>query len=178
MRIQETSVWRTANIELFLLEEADVSAAYVDWLNNREINRYLESRFMVHSIETTRDFVRGCLESDDRLLFGIRHMQSGGYHVGNIKLTLTRPHGLAEVGILIGEKSVQGRGVATEAICVVAKIAREELRLRKLTAGCYASNTASERAFFKAGFTKEGERPVHLLLDGKPEALVLFGRVL
>jgi RimJ/RimL family protein N-acetyltransferase len=98
--------------------------------------------------------------------------------VGNIKIELNRRHGLGEIGILIGERVVHGRGIATAAISLIANIAREQLQVRKLTAGCYASNKGSERAFVKAGFTVEGTREAHFLLDGKPESLVLLGRQL
>jgi RimJ/RimL family protein N-acetyltransferase len=45
-----------------------------------------------------------------------------------------------------------------------------------VTAGCYASNLGSKRAFEKAGYTIEGIRPRQLLLNGQPEDLVLMGK--
>jgi len=79
---------------------------------------------------------------------------------------------------MIGEKKTHGKGVATQAISLLAQIAREELKLRKLTAGCYESNKASERAFIKAGFVIEGKRPEHFLINGQPEGLTLMGMML
>jgi RimJ/RimL family protein N-acetyltransferase len=175
MIIGATSTWRTDDIELFVLQPTDVSDAYVSWLNDAEINRYLESRFVTHTAESTRQFVQGCVTNNKTLMLGIRCRWLDGRHVGNIKLEINAPHRSGEIGILVGSKDVHGKGVATQSIRMLAAIAREQLELRRLTAGCYASNKGSERAFVKAGFVVEGTRPAHFLLDNQPEALVLLG---
>lgn len=179
MRAQPTSRWRTDAVELFLLLPEHVGPAYVGWLNDPGVNRYLESRFMAHDEAGTRDFVAAQLASGHSLFLGIRSAPLGGRHVGNIKLgPIDARHGVGEVGILVGDRGAWGRGIATAAIGLLAGIAREELGLRKLSAGCYASNEGSARAFVKAGFVVEGRRPAHFLLEGRPEDLVLLGRVL
>ncbi|MET0311562.1 MAG: GNAT family protein [Burkholderiaceae bacterium] len=179
MRIEPTFRWRTAALELFVLEPSDVGPDYVGWLNDPRVNRYLESRFAVHAEQDVREFVAAQLAAGDSLFLGIRSTALGGRHVGNIKLApIDRRHGLGEVGILVGEPQAWGRGIASGAIAQLAAIAREELGLRKLTAGCYASNEGSSRAFAKAGFAIEGRRPAHFVLDGRPEDLVLMGRLL
>jgi len=165
-------------VSLFVLTPEHVGQAYVSWLNAPEINRYLESRFAVHSVETTRAFVAATSASADNLFLGIRS-RALNRHVGNIKLgPIDRHHATADVGILVGDRAAWGQGVASAAIGLVCGIARNQLNLRKLTAGCYASNGGSRRAFEKAGFVVEGVRPAQFLLDGRPEDLVLMGRIL
>jgi RimJ/RimL family protein N-acetyltransferase len=178
MLVPSTPAWARGDVELFLLDAEHVSERYVQWLNDPAINRYLESRFQQHTIESTRAFVQSCARNTDQFFAGIRYRPLGGRHVGNIKIDLNRKHGLGEVGILIGETAVHGKGIASEAIRIAATIARAELSLRKLTAGCYESNKGSERAFVKAGFSVEGRRPGHFLLEGRPEALILLGLML
>ena len=178
MQIAATSGWTSADVELFPLRSEHVTQRYVDWLNDPEVNRFLESRFQHHTLESTQGFVRACEMNPEQLFAGIRYRPLGSRHVGNIKLDLNRKHGLAEVGILIGEKEIYGRGVASQAIMRIAGIAREDLGLRRLTAGCYAGNQGSVRAFVKAGFTVECRRPNHFLLDGRPQDLILMGLAL
>lgn len=166
------------DVELFLLRPEHVSAAYVSWLNDPEVNRYLESRFDLHTVDSTRHFVKCMLDSPDNLLLGIRSASAGG-HIGNIRIgPINRRHGTSEIGILVGEKRAWGRGIATAAIELVCSTAREQLALRKVTAGCYVSNTGSRRAFEKAGFEVEGVRRRQLLLDDTAEDLILLGRLL
>jgi len=176
MHIQSWPSAENSQISLFLLKTDHVTQDYVSWLNDPSVNQYLECRFAAHTIESTRKYVEAVLTSPHNLFLGIRSHLSGR-HVGNIKLgPIDQHHGTGEIGILIGDKSVWGKGIAGSAINLMAEIARSQLSLRKLTAGCYASNVGCQRAFEKAGFTVEAVRKQQCLLNGKPEDVVLMGR--
>jgi ribosomal-protein-alanine N-acetyltransferase len=163
-------------VGLFVLGNCHVTDAYVRWLNDPIVNRYLESRFISHTVESTKAYVEEIAASRNNLFLGIRS-RNLGKHVGNIKIgPIDRHHGTSEVGILIGEREAWGSGIATLVIRMVSEIARTRLMLRKLTAGCYVSNVGSRRAFDKAGFAIEGVQRHQCLLDGKPEDLILMGR--
>ena len=178
MELQPTENWHDGEVSLFLLTEDEVGAAYVRWLNDPEIARFLESRFADHDLESTRAFVALQRANPDVLFLGIRS-EVLGRHVCNIKLgPIDRRHQTGDIGIMIGERDAWGRGIATRAIARLCAIARDELALRKVTAGCYGGNVGSERAFERAGFAIEGRRTAQFLLDGATEDLVLMGRVL
>lgn len=178
MELPQTSNWQDDQIELFLLSREAVGDDYVGWLNDPEIARFLESRFARHDLAGTRAFVDAQRANPGVLFLGIRD-KANGQHVGNIKLgPISRAHRTGDIGIMIGAREAWGRGIATRAIRQLCLIARDELGLRKVTAGCYGGNIGSERAFERAGFNVEGRRPAQFLLDGKPEDLVLMGLVL
>lgn len=177
MDLRPTPEWRHGDVELFLLEPEHVGRDYVRWLNDPRVNRYLESRFVEHTLDSTREFVRNGRADPGTLFLGIRSDALDGRHVGNVKLApIDRRHGLGEIGILVGEPDAWGRGIASSALLALSAIARTQLGLRKLTAGCYASNVGSRKAFERAGFTVEGIRRDHFLLDGNPEDLQLLGK--
>ena len=44
-------------INLRRLQPNDVTHEYVDWMNDSEINKYLESRHVVHSLDSIKAFV-------------------------------------------------------------------------------------------------------------------------
>ena len=147
-------------------------------MNDPEIQQYLESRFVEHSRESLREFVRNCLQDADTLFFGIANNENSR-HVGNIKVgPINRHHLISDIGLMIGDKSVWGCGFARAAIHCVVRIMQKELKLAKATAGAYESNIGSIRAFEKAGFTIESVRPAHCLVNGVREGLVLMGRIL
>lgn len=178
MRLAADESWSGDAVALFLLTPELVSDAYVGWLNDPEINRFLESRFTVQDRACVEEFVASNLASESDLFLGITD-RALGRHVGNIKLgPIDRRHGLGEIGIMIGDRAAWGRGIGTAAIRQIETIARETLGLRRLTAGCYASNVGSRRAFEKAGFAVEGVRSAHYLLDGRPEDGVLLGKII
>jgi RimJ/RimL family protein N-acetyltransferase len=99
-------------------------------------------------------------------------------HVGNIKLgTINTCHRRADIGIILGIESLWGKGYACEAIEALASYAFGSLRLHKLTAGCYASNTGSLRAFLKAGFVQEGLQKEQCFLENQWEDVALLGMI-
>jgi RimJ/RimL family protein N-acetyltransferase len=139
----------------------DVTQAYVDWMNDPEVVQYTESRFSQHTLETVRSFVRVYGNNPGSILFGIFSKEKG-IHVGNIKLgPVNWYHGLGDLALIIGNKAFWGRGVAPEAIAMASRYAFDVLHLSKVTAGCYSTNKASEKAFLKAGFSVEAVRPQH-----------------
>lgn len=176
MELKADENWVTTNVELFMLTPDDVSQDYVDWLNDPQINQYLESRFQAHNMDSTRAFVASVLNSSDSIFLGITSRVLGK-HVGNIKLgPINREHGLGEIGIMIGDRGAWGRGIGAEAIRMIVAIAKHQLGLRKITAGCYATNAGSKRAFENAGFFIECVRSDHFLVDGKTEDLALLAK--
>ena len=178
MRLKRNSRWEDECVSLFQLEPSHVSDAYLGWLADSQINRYLESRFSSHDRASVEAFVRSMIESPNNILFGI-HDRRLNRHVGNIKLgPIDRHHGVGEIGIMIGDCAAWGRGIGSSAISRIVEIATHDLGLRKLSAGCYATNVGSKRAFEKAGFAIEAVRTAHYLLDGQPEDAVLLGKLI
>lgn len=179
MDIAQSPNWSDGDVSLFVLRPEDVTQDYVDWLNEPLVNQFLESRFAQHDIDSTRAFVQACLESPNSVMFGIRSRLHGNRHVGNIKIgPIDVRHGLGEIGILIGARESWGAGIGGKAIKLISDVARDQLKLRKLTAGCYGANVGSERAFMKAGFIVEGRRSAHFNHNGAFEDLILMARFL
>jgi [ribosomal protein S5]-alanine N-acetyltransferase len=137
---------------------------YFDWMQDPDVLRYLEVRFADRSREGLRTFVEGCLLNPDQHLFSIR-LAADGRHVGNIKLQVDSRHRRGDIGILIGDSMQRGRGMGIQAIEAVCRYAYEVLGLRKVTAGCYAPNLASIKAFTRAGFVIEATRPSHFVFE-------------
>lgn len=143
------------------LRPVEATSEYLGWLSDPEVNAYLEVRHAPpNSMEELQAYVHRCNISDDTLLLGI--YGAGDAHIGNIKLgPINWNHRRAEIGIIVGEKTAWGKGVATRAIRMLTEYASDHLRLRRLTAGCYEENTGSRRAFEKAGFAVDAVIPDH-----------------
>ncbi len=153
-------------INLRALTPDDVGERYVAWMNDAEITQFLESRWQVHTLESIRAFVAAMQASPRDVQFGI-FLNEAGEHIGNIKIgSIDHIHRRADVGLLIGEKSAWGKGYATEAIELATRFAFEELNLQKLTAGMYAPNIGSYRAFIKAGWSDAGRQRAHYFYKG------------
>lgn len=139
-----------------ILTDADVSEQYVLWLNDPEVNRFLETRFAPQTVESCRQFVASMALDPNSHLFGIFE-KTGARHIGNIKLGFIKPmHCSGQLSLFIGEKSCWGKGYATEAVRAVTQWGFSALGLERMEAGCYDENLGSLRAFLKAGYSVEG----------------------
>ena len=149
---------------------------YASWLNDPETNKFLESKHLgnFHE-ENLMQFVNTCNKAKDVILWGIYDLS--GQHIGNIKAgPINVHHKYAEIGILLGEKSVWGCGISTEAIGLASNYLFEKLSIKKIIAGAYENNKASIRAFQKNGFEIEGCQK-NLLLDesGRRRNRIILG---
>lgn len=69
-----------------------------------------------------------------------------------------------------------GRGYATEAAAAVVAMARDSLKLDRLTSGHFADNPASGRVLAKLGFDVTGREPRHCLARGCDVACVTLAK--
>lgn len=145
----------------------DCNENYLKWMNDPEINKYLESRFTTHTIDSLKDFVNSMNNSENNVLFAIVDKESDT-HIGNIKLGNIHPiHKYADIGLIIGDKNYWGHGIATNAIKLVCEFAFDELNLRKVFAGVYENNIGSIKAFEKCGFKKAYVKKDNYYFEGK-----------
>ncbi len=153
-------------LHLRSVRPSDATERYVSWLNDPEINRYLEVRFSPQTLEGVRAYVTEMAGSEDYAFMAIV-LNDGDRHIGNIKIgPMNRAHRFADIGIVIGEKDCWGKGYATEAIALATRYAFETLDLHRLEAGAYAPNMGSAKAFLKAGWKEEGLESAKWLVDG------------
>lgn len=157
------------------IRRSDVNEQYYHWMNDKEVTQYTESRFTPQSLETIENFVVSICSNPNYMFFAII-LKDGEKHIGNIKVgPIDWNHRHADIGILIGEKSVWGNGYATEAIKLIIACCFNDLKLHKLTAGAYASNRGSIRAFVKAGFAQEGILKKHYVFNNTYEDKICLG---
>lgn len=166
------------NLILRCLKAKDASEEYLNWLQDREVNVFLEARFNPpKSVAELAGYIQTAGADSDSLLLGI-FKKKELTHIGNIKLgPINRRHRVGDVGFLIGEKKEWGKGYASEAILMLCEYAFNQLDLVKITAGCYEENAGSKRALLKAGFLVEGRQSSQWDTNGKRQAGIIFGKV-
>lgn len=138
------------------LEVSDISQKYVDWLNDPDVNRYLETRHEEQTIDSCTEFVRSCIHNPNEYLFGVFDKESD-CHIGNAKIgSINNLYKRGQISLFIGEKSYWHKGYGSKIIAALTKYGFIELGLQKIEAGCYETNLPSLRAFLKNRFTVEG----------------------
>lgn len=167
----------TERLRLRALETDDAEGPYAEWVQDPEVTRYLEIRFLDLGRDDLRDYIQTMNASSDNLFLGI-FIRESNEHIGNIKLgPVIAAHKRADLGLMIGAKSMWGKGYGTESIEAVSQYGFDVLGLHKIVAGCYSGNTPSAKAFLKLGFVKEGVQKDHWISDGDWQDELLLGRV-
>lgn len=110
---------------------------------------------------------------DDYVQFGIEYE---GRLVGRIELALIDPeHRKASVGLLIGDRTVWGRGIGTRALQIMFDFAFTVQNLEKVCAEVYGFNVRSQRLMEAAGMQKEGVLRQHELHNGRRQDMHVYG---
>ncbi|MFT6834347.1 MAG: ribosomal-protein-alanine N-acetyltransferase [Francisellaceae bacterium] len=147
------------------LEIDDVTNEYVNWLNDKDVNQFLETRFNKQNLTTVNQFVSSMVDSETNKVFTIRTTLDDK-HIGNVKIgNIQNKHSLAELSLFIGNKYYWGKGIGTKALELAIEHAFKKLNIRKLSAGIYTNNHASLKSFLKAKFKIEAEFVDHFMLD-------------
>jgi RimJ/RimL family protein N-acetyltransferase/methionyl-tRNA formyltransferase len=143
-------------VTLRTLTLADCNERYLDWLNDPDVNRYLETRFQIQTQETIRAYAKAMESSANDYLFAIEENE-GGTHIGNCKIgAINWHHRNADISYFIGQKGLWGKGLATEAIRLATDFAIKKLGLYHIRAGAYEANIGSIKALRKAGYAFDG----------------------
>ena len=149
------------------LERSDLAGDYFNWLNDREVTKFLDSGIFPNTMERMEEFYRSTASSNDNVIFAIVD-KATDKHIGNIKIGpikwLSR---VSPLGIMIGNKDFWGRGYGTEAIKLAVEYAFKQLNLHKITAGIVATHQASIKSFQKADFEIEGKAKSQFFLNGE-----------
>ena len=169
---------RGNRVELSPVQIQDVNDQYLLWLNDVEVNKFLETRWISQTLETVVAHIEKVSSSPTEVLLKIV-IAAEGMHIGNIKIgPIDVNNKSAELSYFIGDKSFWGKGYATEAINLCVDYCFETLGLHKIQAGCFEKNIGSQKALLKSGFELEGRLRQRILdIDGDRQDHLWFGRI-
>lgn len=160
---------------LVLRPLAKATQRQVDWLRDPKVVEFSEQRHRVHSLSSQLRYIEGLPKGSH--MWGIFHV-ADDRHIGNLTATADEPNNIADIGILIGDRDLWGKGFATEAWKAAADwlLDTNGGNLRKLEAGTMAPNLAMRRVLFHTGFQLESERKNHFLWNGQLTGALYYGK--
>jgi RimJ/RimL family protein N-acetyltransferase len=156
------------------MRSSDITAQHVAWLNDPEVVRFSNQRFVQHTLESSRRYLHG-FEGSPNLYLSARLIATD-QAVGTLTAYRNPHHGTADIGILMGERSLWGQGLGLEAFKLLAGALAAPGGLRKLTCGMLACNHGMVAIARRAGFVQEAVRAGQELVDGQPTDLLYFAR--
>lgn len=150
---------------------------YVSWLRDPDVVRTIGrvEYLMPIARSAIAAYARALMRSDSDAFFAL-YLAPDDRFIGTVRLGhIDWRSGVGDVGILIGDRTIWGQGIATEAIATVCRYAFEELGLRRLTGGTPATNLAMARCFRRLGFKREATLRKHLRVGPRNVDHLLFG---
>lgn len=159
----------------------DISSDYIGWLNNKDLVRFSNQRFMTHDESSCRDFFTSVNRSNSVFLAieyeapGVTGSLSTAL-VGTMTVHFNQHHGTADMGILVGEPSVTGLGVASAAWGMAMNHALAIPEVRKVTAGTLSCNQPMLGVIRKSGMQPDGIRVDQELVEGVAFDMLHFAR--
>jgi RimJ/RimL family protein N-acetyltransferase len=132
------------------LTVADATPEYCHWLNDAEVNKFLETR--KSTLEDLREYISRKISDPNCFFLGVFN-KNNDEHIGNVKLELVdKKKKRFDFGILIGNKSYWGQGFGLEAIRLTIDYAFKQLQFNEIELGVIKDNERARRAFTTAGF--------------------------
>ena len=127
----------------------DATKKYCSWLNNEEVNKYLETKSV--TIDELKEYISEKNKSKGCLFFGI--FLNDKNHIGNVKLEpIDFEKKTANFSIMIGDKEYWNQGYGTEVIKLIIDYAFNTLKLEFITLGVKANHKVAIKLYEKIGF--------------------------
>ncbi len=145
---------------------------WVNWINNPEITKFSEQRLKKHTIISQKKFIKNKLKTKNSFLYKVYYNK---FFIGILEIGLINYyHKNCELMYMIGERKMWGKGLGSKLIAIGIKLTKS-LKIKKIFAGTYASNAASQKVLLKNNFKVEGRQKKFFKLGKKRDDRILLG---
>ena len=107
-------------------------------------------------------------------LFLIIKVKKTSVFIGTLTVYLDLDHGVADIGIMIGNRDEWGKGYGQDAWDSILFWLLNNQKVRKITAGTLSCNIAMRNIIERSGMKIEGVRNQQEMLNGEPQDVILF----
>jgi RimJ/RimL family protein N-acetyltransferase len=153
-----------------------IAPTYLSWLNDLEVVTPIGSPELLAPKDI--NFIKSSFArftAPNCLGFFIWLPEAKKY-VGTAKLDkLNNANSSAEIGIMIGDKSEWGKGIASVVYKILIAHCFNELQLHRIWGGTDANNHAMRKTFLKLGFKEEGKLRESNCINGVWSDTHLYG---
>jgi RimJ/RimL family protein N-acetyltransferase len=140
----------------------------IDWLNDPEVVKYSEQRHRKHDLRSQCEYVDSLVPPNH--LWAIHY---DGNQIGTISARVDKHNSVADLAILIGDRSRWDNGFGFEAWEAVMEFLFSH-NVRKIEAGCMQHNLAMVRICEANRMQLEGRRHAHFHLGGYDYSDMMF----
>ena len=159
-------------VRLRAYEKADADALF-RWFSDEEVTRWLGPPNFPSRAQQEKFIELAAAGGDDAKYFAIETLD--GKLVGDTGIRkIEWKSRNAAFFITIGEKQLWGKGLGTDALRVVSRLAFDKMNLNRLWLTAIADNSRAIRCYEKCGFVREGLLRQDSFVDGKYRDVLLM----
>lgn len=152
----------------------DITPEYVFWLNDPDVVRYSNQRFIQHTDTSCRQYLSSFANTEN--LFLTIRRKSDDVAIGTMTAYVMPQHETVDIGIMIGNRTVWGEGMGQDAWNTLLSWFIRKRQIRKATAGTMRCNTAMVRIMENSGMGLEAVRTEQELLNGMPQDILYYSK--
>ena len=151
----------------------DITPTYLGWLADKRVTRFSNQRFGTHDAASAAEYLAS-FDGTPNLFLALCDARDGNV-VGTMTAYRQPQHGLADMGIMIGNPAHWGGGYGLAAWTLLGEWLFDN-GTRKLTGGTLAGNRGMVRIFERFGMHLEATRTDHEIVEGAPMDILLYAR--
>ena len=162
----------TERFDIRSLAADDASARYIGWLADQEIVQHLNTEACdAPSIEELKKYIS---EHDNYNSYLLGVFNKDGEHIGNFRIQVVSPHGIANMGVMIGDRNYWGKNVVLECRETILDYLFYKLELFKVVGACTSRNMPALFNYLRQGWYQEGLQRGQYLTNGNRADKVWF----
>lgn len=171
----KSPIIKTANYTLRPFKKEDASLWQL-WDIDPEVQAYMpEPKNTPQDISEQYSYIEECENDPEGYYFSIE--TNSGVTIGTVSLfDINSYHKTAELGIVIGDKTYWGKGVATEVVKTFTDYAVQNLNIQYISAEIEAGNGGMQKVLENSGFISDGVFKGARVKEGNRIDVVHFSR--
>lgn len=158
---QRRHILHCRNLTIKPITIKEITNEYISWLNDVEINQYLEVRHIKSTKETAICYINEMRNKPECDFFAI--FMNEDIHIGTINITNfnSSNYGISTYGIMIGNKNAQKLGLGGLASMMIIEYLFKMPEIRKIECTALSLNEKSWKTLESLGFLREGKLRKH-----------------
>jgi len=150
-----------------------ITGKYINWLNDPDVKQFSNQKFLVHTKDSCIEYLDS-FDNSGNMFWAIVEVGEGYGHIGNINAIIDKESQVADLGIVIGQKQLWGKGYGLEAWLIVRDYQFNNTSIGKITGGTVIDNKAMVSIFRKAGMPKQSPTIVQGLVGTELMNIIKF----
>jgi len=162
--VKTNKIFKTSRFLIKEISLKEVNKNYLNWFQDPVVKEMIVSKYLTTDLDKLASYVEQKLAQENCFFFAIFENLHNA-HIGNIKYEVDLKNFSAEMGVLIGDKTYRGVGLAGEIMPILEKFLKENFNIKKVILGVSADNNAAHKAYIKNGFRLEESKKNHIIMS-------------